>query len=111
MFCGQTSIVPETEVKIKSQSRKVFHFKTYKEKSSMKLYVFKGSCPLSRFVPRPSFPTGVVSHSQPSVGRGGPNRVRWPVSKKPVSTMSIFLMYASLPFAVRQEKLFSRHGP
>ena len=44
------------------------------------------SCPLSRFVPRPSFLAGVVGHSQPSVRREGPNRVRWPVRKKPVST-------------------------
>ena len=33
--------------------------------------------------PRPSFLTGVVGHGQPSVRREGPNRVRWPVSKKP----------------------------
>ena len=42
----------------------------------------KGPCPLSQFVPRPSFRTG-VGRSQPSVGWKGTNRVRWPVSKQP----------------------------
>ena len=52
-----------------------------------------------------------VTQSQPSVGREGPNRVRWPVSKKPVSTKPIFLTYVSLPFDVyRQEKRLSGHG-
>ena len=36
--------------------------------------------------PRLSFLMGVVGQSQPSVGWEGPNRVRWPVSKKPIST-------------------------
>ena len=45
----------------------------------------KGPCPPRRCVPRPSFLTGVVGQSQPSVGREGPNRVRWPVSKRSVS--------------------------
>ena len=44
------------------------------------------TCPLRRFFPRPSFLTDVVGQSQPSVGREGTNRVRWPVSEKPVST-------------------------
>ena len=59
---------------------------------------------LSRFVPRPSFLTGVVGHSHPSVGREGTNRVRWPVSKKPVSTKPI-LTYVSLPFDVSKRWL------
>ena len=41
---------------------------------------------------------------QPSVGREGTNRVRWLVSKKPVSTKSILLTCFSLPFDVRQGK-------
>ena len=48
---------------------------------------------------RPSFLTGVVGQSQPSVGREGTNRVRWPVSKK-----LIFLTYVSLPFDVYVKK-------
>ena len=38
-----------------------------------------------------SFLMGVVGQSQPSVRREGPNRVRWPVSKKPMSTKPIVL--------------------
>ena len=49
-------------------------------------YLCKDPCPLSRFVPCPSFLISVVVHCQPSVGREGTNRVHWPVSKKPVST-------------------------
>ena len=54
--------------------------------------------------PRPSVLTGVVRQSQPSVGREGTNRVRWPVSKKSISTKTILLMYVSLLFDVRQGK-------
>ena len=61
--------------------------------------------------PRPTFLTGVVGHSQPSVGWEGTNRVRWQVSKTPVSSKPIFLTYVSLPFDVRQEKRLSGHGP
>ena len=35
--------------------------------------------------------------SLPSLGRDRTNRVRWPVSEKPISTKPIFLMYVSLP--------------
>ena len=52
--------------------------------------------------PRPSFLTGVVGQSQPSVGGEGTNRVHWPVSKKTVSTKTMFLTYVGLPFDVRQ---------
>ena len=61
--------------------------------------------------PRPSFLTGVVGQSQPSVRREGTNRVHWPVSKNSVSTEPIFLTYVSLPFDVRQEKRLSGHRP
>ena len=63
--------------------------------------------------PRPSFlwPTVVVGHSQPSVGREGPNRVRWPVSKKAMSTEPIFLTDVSLLFDVHHQKWLSGHGP
>ena len=42
----------------------------------------------------------IVLYCQPSVGREGTNRVRWPVSKtkKPMSTKSVFLTYVSLLF-------------
>ena len=48
--------------------------------------------------PRPSFLTGVVGQSQPSVGREGTNRVRWPVNKRPTSTKTIIglLTYTSV---------------
>ena len=69
----------------------------------------KGLCPLSPFPPVPL--TGVVGQSQPSVGQEGTNRVRWPISKKRMSTQSICPTYASLPFDVRQEKRLSGHGP
>ena len=61
--------------------------------------------------PRLAFLTGVVGHSQPSVGREGTNRVRWPVSKKPMSTRPIFLTCTSLPFDVHQEQRLSGHRP
>ena len=64
----------------------------------------------SRFVPRPSFLTGVVGQSQLAVGREGTNRVRWSVSTM-LSTKSMFLTYASLPFYVRQEKRLSGQRP
>ena len=63
------------------------------------------------FFPHPSFHMGVVGQSQPSVRWEGTNRVHWPVSKKPMSTKLIFLMYVSLPFDIRQEKRLSGHGP
>ena len=44
-------------------------------------------------------------------GWEGTNRVRWPVSKKLVSTKPICLTYVSFPFDVRQEKWLSGHGP
>ena len=55
-------------------------------------------------MPRPSFLTGVVSHSQPSVGREGTNRVLWPVSEKTMSPKPICLEYVSLPFDVYVKK-------
>ena len=45
--------------------------------------------PMSRFVPRPSFLTSVGGQSEPSVRWEGTNRVRWPVSKKPMSSKPI----------------------
>ena len=39
-----------------------------------------------------------------SVGREGPNRVHWPVSKKPVSTKSMFLTYMSVSCLTYVEK-------
>ena len=73
--------------------------------------VKKGPCALSRFGPRPSFLTGVVGHSQPSVGREGTiTRVRWLVSKNPMSTKPICLTFVSLPFDFKKNG-FSGHGP
>ena len=54
--------------------------------------------------PCPSFLSGVVGQSQPSVGGEGTKHVRWPVSKKPMSTKPILLTYISLSFNIRQEK-------
>ena len=44
----------------------------------------------------PSFLTGVVGQSQPSVGREGTSRVRWPVSKRPMSTKPICRTHTSV---------------
>ena len=60
--------------------------------------------PTEPICPRPSFLTGVVGQSQPSVGREGTNRAHWPVSKRPLSTEPIYLTYVSLSFDVRQKK-------
>ena len=60
--------------------------------------------------PRPSFLTGVVGQGQPSVGQEGPNRVRWGVSKRSMSTTPMCLTYVSLSIDVRQEKRRCGHG-
>ena len=48
------------------------------------------------FVPRLSFLTVVVGHSQPSVEREGPNRVRWPVSKRYIMSTKLFFLRTSV---------------
>ena len=47
--------------------------------------------------PCPSFLTGVVGQSQPSVGREGSNRVRWPVRGKSMSTKPVFTYVRQSP--------------
>ena len=58
--------------------------------------LFEGPCPLNRFVTRPSFLTGVVGQSQPSVGREELTVSAGRLAKKPTSTKSIFLAYTSV---------------
>ena len=91
----------------KSKKIYLFHIELHCEVDSVPI---KAPCPLSRVVPRPSFPTGVVGQSTVCRTGGNYNRVRWPVSKKSVSTKPIFVTYVSLPFDVRQEKRLSGQG-